>query len=998
MASRNYAARTILAAAIVLTAGFAACAKRPAVPDILVGKGASWHERVAAKEIRRYLYLRTGGLAAIREVDSSSRARANAILVVQKGAGWLSGPPDAAATGQVAALGDQDYLLKTLALERGPATLVAGGSGPAVLYGAYRLAEKLGVRFALEGDVVPDIKAASLAISIDETGHPLFPVRGIQPFHDFPEGPDWWDRENYKAVLGQLPKLRMNFFGLHTYPENPSKAPGATPNAEPTVWIGRESDFSSADGRVLAAYPASYQNTARGNWGYEAKKTSEFHFGASLLFDRDDYGNDVMEGFSPGPKTPDDQNAVFNRAADVFRDGFGLARKLGIKTCVGAETALTIPEMVRERLQKDGRGPKDPAAVKDVYKGIFGRIAKAYPADYYWFWTNENWTWSDASPEEIRAVTTDLAMAVEAWKEIAPPFSLATCGWVLGPPSNRTLFDQVLPKSVAMSCINREVGKAPVDPGFSRITGRSLWAIPWMEDDPALTSPQLWAGRMRRDAADALRYGCDGLLGIHWRTRILSANVQALAEAAWEQPWNKLAKTVSEDVGPITGQYVSFQGVPIAGAYGYRASPIYSDVRDRVFAYHIPVPNGTYTVTLKFVEGQIEAKRGRVFDVFLQGRKVIDSLDIFARVGKYRMLDFIFDGVAVADGRLTIDFADRIHYPAIAAIAIEGPGFKKRINCGGPAVDGFEADWPQTPRFLPTQDFYRDWAASQFGPRPGPAIAEIFSRIDGVHPVPATWIGGPGNIQPDPRPWEEVRKGYAFVDELRALGPQIEGPGCRERFSYWLMSLDYMREVARFNCLWARYNAAMDMVKAGKTPEVKAKMAKEDTLPIRAEMATALRGIFDRLLATVSTTGELGTVANWEQHILPGAWERPEGELKAVLGGELPSEVVLSRDYAGDPRIIVPALRTSLEPGEALDLKVIILSRKPPEAAELYWREMGRGRFRAIPLKHVARGVFGAVVPAGKMDLEYYIKVKADGRDVFFPPTAPGLNQTVIVN
>ena len=111
-----------------------------------------------------------------------------------------------------------------------------------------------------------------------------------------------------------------------------------------------------------------------------------------------------------------------------------------------------------------------------------------------------------------------------------------------------------------MSTINREVGKAPVDPGFARVRGRSLWAIPWMEDDPALTSPQLWAGRMRRDAADALRYGCDGLLGIHWRTRVLSANVLALARAAWDQSWNTLPRRVADDIGPITGQYLAVQG------------------------------------------------------------------------------------------------------------------------------------------------------------------------------------------------------------------------------------------------------------------------------------------------------------------------------------------------------------------------------------------------------------------------------------------------------
>ena len=84
---------------------------------------------------------------------------------------------------------------------------------------AYRLAEVLGVRFYLHGDVVPDEPMEWELPTLDERGAPLFALRGIQPFHDFPEGPDWWNRDDYLAVIGQLPKLRMNFFGLHTYPE-----------------------------------------------------------------------------------------------------------------------------------------------------------------------------------------------------------------------------------------------------------------------------------------------------------------------------------------------------------------------------------------------------------------------------------------------------------------------------------------------------------------------------------------------------------------------------------------------------------------------------------------------------------------------------------------------------------------------------------------------------------------------------------------------------------
>ena len=98
-----------------------------------------------------------------------------------------------------------------------------------------------------------------------------------------------------------------------------------------------------------------------------------------------------------------------------------------------------------------------------------------------------------------------------------------------------------------MSCINRTVGNTPVEPGFAKVQGRPKWAIPWMEDDPGLTMPQLWAGRMRRDAYDALQYGCTGLMGIHWRTRILGPNVSALAKAAWDQSgWSDAAREEAE--------------------------------------------------------------------------------------------------------------------------------------------------------------------------------------------------------------------------------------------------------------------------------------------------------------------------------------------------------------------------------------------------------------------------------------------------------------------
>ena len=90
---------------------------------------------------------------------------------------------------------------------------------------------------------------------LDETGKPLFDRRGIQPFHDFPEGPDWWNADDYKAILGQLPKMRMNFFGLHTYPEG-----GVGP--EPLVVDRHARRDRRPAAEVKASYPSRHFTTA----------------------------------------------------------------------------------------------------------------------------------------------------------------------------------------------------------------------------------------------------------------------------------------------------------------------------------------------------------------------------------------------------------------------------------------------------------------------------------------------------------------------------------------------------------------------------------------------------------------------------------------------------------------------------------------------------------------------------------------------------------------
>ncbi|MFC1651290.1 malectin domain-containing carbohydrate-binding protein, partial [Candidatus Latescibacterota bacterium] len=606
------------------------------------------------------------------------------------------------------------------------------------------------------------------------------------------------------------------------------------------------------------------------------------------------------------------------------------------------------------------------------------------------------------SDDDINATKNDLLAAVDAAENVDAPFTLATCGWVLGPQSDRSLFDKILPREMPMSSINRFLGVSPVDNAFENINNRPKWAIPWMEDDPNMISPQLWAGRMRADAVGALKYECTGLIGIHWRTRILGPNVSALAKASWNQSefTEKPLSTgpVGENVEEFTARYNAV-GKSIAGT---EDDTIYQTVRHELYGYRLEVPDGNYSVTLKFCETLHEKEGLRVFGVTMQDKTVLNDLDIFARAGKLKALDLTFENIEVAGGQMIIDFIRKFDYPTIAAIDIAGDDFSLKINCGGPTYNDYAADWEKAqPRDLATDDFYTDWAIAQFGPEAAAGISKLFGELDGRMPRPSAWITGPGSMYDDERSWEEVRTEYEFVSVMEKFRPEIIGAGNLERFDYWLNNFRYMRAMAQFNCALGMFNAAMENVDTETSSDEKENIARKTALPAYKDMVKTAGEAYGYLLSTVSTYGEIGNVINLDTHSFPRLLDETGVRLSAAMGADLPDDAAPSRVYIGSPRLIVPTVRTSVMENESLKLKVIVLDDALPKQAELFYRPMGVGEYSSEPLKHVNRGVYSVELPAGTgagNDIEYYVKaVTAENEDLYFPATAPEINQTVVV-
>lgn len=129
------------------------------------------------------------------------------------------------------------------------------------------------------------------------------------------------------------------------------------------------------------------------------------------------------------------------------------------------------------------------------------------------------------------------------------------------------------------------------------------------------------------------------------------------------------------------------------------AVPLYQSVRYGLSGYQFSVPNGNYTVRLKFAEVSQSSIGQRVFTVTLNGSVVLPRFDIVAAAGGPLVpVDKSF-AVAVTNGTIQIGFIRQVNDPMVNAIEIVQQGAPLSqtampppttfsplyINAGGPA-------------------------------------------------------------------------------------------------------------------------------------------------------------------------------------------------------------------------------------------------------------------------------------------------------------------------
>jgi hypothetical protein len=403
---------------------------------------------------------------------------------------------------------------------------LSAASPQALLYAVFDFLERQGAYFGLDGEIYPLDPLSALNLPPAQQpwrGEPRFSVRGLVPWPDFLNCITAFNREDLRAYLEAMLRMRFNTLGIHVY-------------SGINQWT--ESFLSLEYGGT--GHLAFTDTSATHRWGYLPQRTSRFGMGSADFYDGEVFGSEA---------TTRARNCfeAAELAQELWREAFEYAARLGIRTGVGFEPYMVPDEIFRAtppeaRVEATGSKPPNPridpasVAARDILETRLGRLLETYPTvDYVWLWEDEGMSW-ESQKTGVPLSTTPFLQAHEFLRRHAPKKRLVISGWG-GFVRHFVDFHRQIPGDVIFSSLSDQLGWDPVSEEFGKLEGRERWPIPWLEDDPAMWLPQFHVHRFVRDMDRARQFGCQGLMGIHWRHRIMDINAGFQSRYSWETPY-----------------------------------------------------------------------------------------------------------------------------------------------------------------------------------------------------------------------------------------------------------------------------------------------------------------------------------------------------------------------------------------------------------------------------------------------------------------------------
>jgi hypothetical protein len=507
-------------------------------------------EQYAARELQRYLYQVSGRFLPIERAHPGGTPSGRVFLLGTRESNPLIARLAAGGQIQISASdpGPQSYVLKKVGqssrLSSSTETLViAGSDAVGCLYGVYGLLEDYyGIGFYLGGDVLPDKKTPLQLPDADERKKPAVAIRGVLPWTNFPQSATSYSWQDWKFILDQMAKMRMNFLHIHNY------------NGE----AGHNEMFHNVTHDGIT--PRVWMATARSGHAWGGRPgwdPNQYRFGASDLFDDYDFGADCArhnENLS--------NEQAFRKGVSEFQKVIAYAHTRGVKIGLGLDIDLLPPELKEKKIRAD-----DPQLVSTRV----GQVITDYPdLDYLLCFQSES-IFEDKARYKVWHDVFDAFY--KAIKERAPQIRVAVAGWGINAEDVANLPPDVICAPISKYSAGCENGA---------IYGtREYWGCPWLERDGGSSEYYYPYNLHLSETIQAWQSRAQNMKGFYcltWRlTDAIGPKMSYIAKAAWSDAGKftsseKVYREYAErNYGPATAAAITKiinQNEPFASDWG----------------------------------------------------------------------------------------------------------------------------------------------------------------------------------------------------------------------------------------------------------------------------------------------------------------------------------------------------------------------------------------------------------------------------------------------
>jgi hypothetical protein len=841
---------------------------------------------------------------------------------------------------------------------------------------------------------------------------PVFAYRGFQPWGSYPIGNDWWDRDEYRRVVEQIVGLKGNWIGMHSYPCSYSYP-------EPGVWIdpiGGESADILPNGNLTPAAggplqcAASWAATNRPSWGLRALNTSSLKFGASQLFERDCFTNRELTavGICGVPIDGASNVAAHNAVANLYKNVFSFAARLGVSTALGAEMPVPVASATPLQLRtywSVGRldmfvtptlcAECPPPSDKDAYDLLSISDAYLLPVsgdgllalDCYW---DESGT--DAWLGVFNVTSPPSSGAYGFVRREGYAFALPNAS-----PSAPTvpLFQYVRtnfskPGGVDTWLVVGDAGAAAAEARGYTAFGGSRIPVAY-----ALTTPPT------PPTSDALAAYTDAFTRLE---RLYGNNLTwywSWSKEEWQ--WGKVKQTSPDVIASVLQIPIMEEAARNVNASfeialgGWTLGPY-----DNKTLFDFVAPSewpmgaldgylGTNSPEIEF--GNLSDSRPRWSFPWSEDDNDLTAIQMW--VG--RNLDHAAAALAMGvSGHASLQWRTRTVSPALTAVA----------------------DFPWNTS-LTSNDFLSAYADAAFGGGPASdALGTILRSVDSLS-MPRPVHCDPGCMKADTSFCSASGEApYAFIDDWLAQRAAVltgGDPNALERFDYWAAHFFQLRAMARAQCAWGNYETALREVKAAPSGSPQQhSLAISLGFPAFSNMVSNFSQLVWALQGAMASYGDLGVLFQLYGDVNDAAGDDALAVLEGLAGGALcGTPCALPKNYTPTlgspvPRLRALTVRTILERGEPLNIRLHAIGDSSCGGAgtvcTAYVRVTGDNTYTnvTLPQEGVGRAVFYANVPipdgAEEAGLDWYASTVCEGsvEALMFPPGAPSQPQTII--